>query len=106
MKIEDVDEKQVKALMRSLTPVQCAVLDLSRVDIRRGRGVLGMSEHCLWTHRGHRITVTVASDGGIIASASKKVDDEMPWLCGCNERIDKDVEKCPHCGHEVEEAIE
>ena len=57
-------------------PVAALVSGLCEVDLTKGRGVLDDTgcKHCLWTKQGHRITVAVSSDGGVIVSKSKEVD--------------------------------
>jgi hypothetical protein len=58
--------------------IPAMVSGLTEVDLERGRGILGDSgrEHCLWTKDGHRITVTVTTDGGVIVAKSKEPDEE------------------------------
>jgi hypothetical protein len=78
IKVERVTVWQIKALEKLLSPISRMILELSDVDISRGRGVIVDGErHCLWTKEGHRITVD-ASSHGVFASKSKEIDPEMP----------------------------
>jgi hypothetical protein len=78
MKIEPVNEKQIDALIRCIGMAGAMVCGLGEVDLTRGRGILDDMNRCLWTKDKKRITVTVASDGGIITSLGKEVDPECP----------------------------
>jgi hypothetical protein len=71
--VEPVTQKQVDSLHRVLG-LGALVCKLSEVDLNAGRGVLEGNNRCLWTKDGHRITVTLCSDGGVIASVSKDPD--------------------------------
>lgn len=53
-------------------------LFISDIDYSRGRGILSELDRCLWTNKGHRITIQVYSDGGFIVSRSNEVDQELP----------------------------
>ena len=79
MKTEPVTKEMLNALVSAVGGVIPAmVCGLGDVDLSRGRGVLGEHgrEHCLWTTEGKRITVTVCSDGGVIASLAKEIHPE------------------------------
>lgn len=80
MKIEPVTQEMINSLIiASGGPVPAMISGLAEVDLERGRGVLNDNgrEHCLWTKDGHRITVTVATDGGVIVAKSKEPDEEV-----------------------------
>jgi hypothetical protein len=75
---EPVTPLQVKGLKVALG-FGAIVLNFDDIDYTRGRGILtGKHDRCLWTREGFRISIIVASDGGIIASQSKEVDPELP----------------------------
>jgi len=81
-KIEPVTKKQVDALMAMVPPISRMFCGLTEVDTSKGRGVLNGPgiRHCLWTRSGHRITVIISSDGGVIASKSNEPDDTREVL--------------------------
>lgn len=74
--IEPVSLGMVGSLLSMLTPIQRYVLNLSEneIDITIGRGVFDKHQHCLWTTKGKRITVTVTTDMGLIVSVSASID--------------------------------
>jgi len=79
MKIEPVTKDMVNALASAVGgAIPAMVCGLGDVDLSRGRGVLDENgrEHCLWNSEGKRITVTVCSDGGVIASLAKEIHPE------------------------------
>jgi hypothetical protein len=82
LSVESVTQEQVDSLCRALTPAAVMVSGLMDVDVSRGRGVLpdegGSTRHCLWTTRGHRVTVSVQNAGGLIVSRSKSPDPGAP----------------------------
>jgi len=80
MKTEVVTKKMLYSLITAVGGISAMVCGLYDVDLSKGRGILDESgkKHCLWTKEGYRITITVCSDGGLIASKSKEVDPEAP----------------------------
>lgn len=54
------------------------VARLGDVDVKRGRGVLEGNDRCLWTTDGCRITISLASDGGLCVGCNKDTDPEAP----------------------------
>lgn len=76
--IEKVTSEHMKALLRMVTPMQQMIVRMHDVDLSRGRGVLKGQSRCLWTHDGHRITVSPITGGGLIVSLSKGPDPEAP----------------------------
>lgn len=80
MKIEPVTQKMINSLIiASGGPAPAMISGLTEVDLSRGRGVLDDTgrKHCLWTKDGHRITVTVTTDGGVIVAKSNEPDEEV-----------------------------
>lgn len=77
MKTEPVTRDQVNSLIRALG-FGAMVCDFGNIDYTRGRGVLDGTDRCLWTKKGHRITVGLITGGGIVASQSKDPDPEIP----------------------------
>lgn len=80
MKTEPFSEEQVKALMRSMTPMSRMIIDWD-IDYSVGRGILEGTSRCMWTKKGHRITVG-GLEYGLIISESKDVDPEYKILKG------------------------
>jgi hypothetical protein len=80
LRTEPVTQEQVNALKRSMMPIARMISGIDEVDVSRGRGVLDESnrKHCLWTKAGHRVTVVVSTDGGVIVSKSNEPDEEAP----------------------------
>ena len=82
MKIEPITQQQVDALIKAMGFLSAMVCSLGDADILKGRGVLenkeGNTKHCLWTKDRRRITVTLCSDGGLLASCGKTPDPECP----------------------------
>lgn len=75
--IEPVTQSQVHSLVRCLrSGIQ--IIDLGEVDFKAGRGVLEGNNRCLWTKKGHRITVAISSDGGMITTQSREIDPDKP----------------------------
>ncbi len=78
MKIESVDQVQVDALIAAVGPAGAMVASLFDVDLLRGRGVLEGNTRCLWTTKGHRITVQLTYGGGICVGCGKEPDPAAP----------------------------
>jgi len=78
MRTEPFTEDQLRSLSQTLNPIERMVIDLHDVDIDAGRGILEGSDRCIWTRRGHRITVAILPGGGYMLSQSKKPDPEYP----------------------------
>lgn len=77
MKIEPVTKSQVQMIAGVIGTIGAMICNLGDVDVSKGAGVLGPQEKCLWTKDGRRITITMTSDGGLIASCAKHPDPEM-----------------------------
>lgn len=75
---EPVTKADVQTIVNVVGNIGAIVAGLNDVDINAGAGKIDKSNKCLWTRDGHRITVTLCSDGGVIASKSKSVDPEKP----------------------------
>jgi len=54
------------------------LIDFGNIDYSLGRGVGKGNDRCLWTKKGQRIDIAVASDGGIIASQTREPDPDRP----------------------------
>lgn len=75
---EALTTEQLMTLTRIIGPLPATVCRLGDVDTKLGRGVLPGTSRCMWTKDGRRITVTIESDGGVIASCSKDQDPTRP----------------------------
>lgn len=78
MNIEPVTQKAVEHLRRAMSPMAAMVIDLDKVDLSKGRGVLKGNDRCLWTTDKRRITICLCDDGGLVASVGKEPDMECP----------------------------
>lgn len=74
---EAVTKKQVEHLARFLG-IGAMLIDFDKIDYSMGRGILEGSNRCLWTKAGQRITISLSSDGGVIAGQAKEPDTERP----------------------------
>lgn len=72
-KYEPVDRGTVAMLGQQLG-LAAIVVELGKVDLSKGAGVLGDNSKCLWTTDGKRITFSLVTGGGFIASQSKEKD--------------------------------
>jgi hypothetical protein len=86
MKIESIEQTQLDALIKAVTPMSAWIGGLLDVDVAYGRGVLDDSgrHHCLWTKEGKRVSVSIDLHGAIIISQSKEVDPEWEKRQGVN----------------------
>jgi hypothetical protein len=73
-KYESLDQKTLNMIRNNLGAVGALVCDLGLVDLAKGAGVISGSSKCIWTEKGHRVTVSLVTGGGFIASKSKDVD--------------------------------
>ncbi|MDD5353232.1 MAG: hypothetical protein PHS93_08750 [Candidatus Omnitrophica bacterium] len=74
-KIESVTKDQVSSIVKCLG-FGAMIINWNDIDYEFGRGVLEGYDRCLWTKKGHRITI--AADPRrqtIIASESKEPDE-------------------------------
>ncbi len=78
MNIEPVTQAKVDSLIRCVGGIGAMIARLGDVDLKRGRGVLEGNNRCLWTNDGCRITIDVASDGGLCVACDKDADPEAP----------------------------
>jgi len=76
-KLEPVTEEQLKSLVK-MVGLGAIILDLGNVDLKAGRGVLEGNNRCLWTKAGHRITITVSQDMGVVSTISREIDPDKP----------------------------
>lgn len=111
MNTEPLSQFQVTAIRRLLGFGANIIIDFNSIDYTKGRGVLGGQNRCMWTKKGQRITIDVASDGGLIAWQSKEVDPELPpsiypevnvnlFKCikpECEAMVDRSVRKSGAC---------
>ena len=75
---EPITVRRLKSIAAALGPIGAMIVGLGEVDISAGAGVINDSTKCLWTKKGHRIEVWMASDGGYGAAKSKAIDPEKP----------------------------
>lgn len=79
--IEPVTDRQLQSLIQAMGSIAAPmILDLGNVDLKAGRGVLEGHNRCLWTKSGHRITISLSSDGGVIGSLSSEIDPDKPGV--------------------------
>ena len=111
MNTEPLSQSQVTAIRRLLGFGANILIDFNSIDYTKGRGVLDGQSRCMWTKKGQRITIDVASDGGLIASQAKEVDPELPpsiypevnvnlFKCikpGCEVWVNRSVRKSGAC---------
>jgi len=76
IKTEPVTLWQVNAIKRVLG--FASSLFVNDIDYSKGRGILSEFDRCLWTRKGHRITISALPHGGFIASQSLEIDPELP----------------------------
>lgn len=86
---EPVTSDQVQAIARAVG-MGAMIVDFHGVDCSLGRGVLQGYTRCLWTKRGHRITVSLFADGGLIVSQSKSPDPTRPTEILSPETVTKE----------------
>jgi hypothetical protein len=72
-KYEPVDRGTVEMLGRNLG-LAAMVVELGKVDLDKGAGVISDKSKCLWTTDGKRITFSLVTGGGFIATQSKEPD--------------------------------
>ncbi len=75
---EPISRRTVFYVAQALGTIGGMVVDLKKVDISAGAGVINDSMKCLWTEDGHRIEIWCSSDGGWGASKSKEIDPDKP----------------------------
>lgn len=79
MQREPVTAAQVTALRQAIGGnIAAMICGLNEVDLSMGRGILEGSSRCLWTTKGHRITIDLVTGGGCIASKSRTPDPDRP----------------------------
>lgn len=102
MIVEPVTPEQVR-MIKAAIGIGAIIIEFDDVDCARGRGVLEGYSRCLWTKTGKRITITVASDGGIIVSQSTEVDPDLPPAA--YPEVNVNLFKCikPECQNFVED---
>lgn len=75
---EPMTALQVGALRLAAGFAANLIVNFNDIDYSKGRGILSGLDRCMWTRKGHRITINVSSDGGFIISQSAEVDPELP----------------------------
>ena len=78
MKTEPVTRETVNMIASVIGSTAAMIVRLGDVDLSKGAGIISNNEKCLWTMSGHRISVLLSSDGGVIASCGKEPDPDIP----------------------------
>ncbi len=56
---EELTQETIEAIRRAFPGIQGMVMRTSDIDISRGAGVMEGDTKCVWTHDGHRITMSI-----------------------------------------------
>jgi len=77
-KREKITKTQVQAISQVIGGMAAMLAGLDEVDLSLGRRADSDVQWSMWTRSGHRVTVKITSDGGLVASKSSLPDEERP----------------------------
>lgn len=67
-------------LIRVVGTFASLIVDFDKIDYERGSMQTKERERVFWTTDGNRVTFTMSTDGGVIASQSKNLDPDLPEI--------------------------
>ena len=71
---EELEQDTIDGLLQQFPGAKGMILRIGDIDISRGAGIVGKHTKCIWTHDGHRITVSGDRSGTMIGSYSPETD--------------------------------